>query len=239
MIETFNLLEKTFVDLKIQYDEKTLRKFETYMQMVLEWNQKVNLTSITNESEFVVKHFVDSIACVEHPALSGAKKIIDIGTGAGFPGIPLALIYPNIEFVLMDSVNKKLIIVKEILTKLGLENVRLVHGRAEDLAHKKEHREQYDICVSRAVAKLQILSEYCLPFVKTGGYFIAYKGLEIEQEIQDSLKAIAVLGGQIERIAPYKINDVEIRHQIIYIKKKENTPEKYPRKAGIPQKEPL
>lgn len=239
MIEAFNLLERAFIDLKIRYDQKTLQKFETYMQLVLDWNQKVNLTSITNEREFVIKHFVDSILCAELPALAKAKTIIDIGTGAGFPGIPLALIYPDIKFVLMDSVNKKLIIVKEILTKLGLKNVTLIHGRAEDLGHQKQHREHYDICVSRAVARLQVLSEYCLPFVKKEGYFIAYKGREIKQELADSLKAINILGGEIDEISLFNMNDLEMAHQIIYIKKVADTPEKYPRKAGTPQKEPL
>ncbi len=239
MREALKLLEKAFVDLEIQYDQTTLAKFETYMQLVLEWNEKVNLTSITDEREFVIKHFVDSLMCVSHKSLSSASKIIDIGTGAGFPGIPLALIYPDKKFMLMDSVNKKLIIVKEIMGKLNIRNATVVHGRAEDLGHQKQHREQYDICVSRAVAKLQVLSEYCLPFVKPGGYFIAYKGSEVEQEITDSQKAIDVLGGEIEEIAPFKIDDLKMGHNLIYIRKNAETPQKYPRKPGTPQKEPI
>ena len=239
MIAAFSLLERAFVDLKIAYDQELLLKFENYMQLVLDWNEKINLTSITDEKDFVTKHFIDSLQCAEHPAVAKAKKIIDIGTGAGFPGIPLALIYPDIEFVLMDSINKKLIVLKEIKTKLGLPNVTLVHARAEDLGHQKQHRGNYDICVSRAVAKLQVLSEYCLPFVKREGYFIAYKGSDINQEVADGQRAIEVLGGRIERISPFAMNDMEMGHQLIYIKKERDTPERYPRKAGIPQKEPL
>jgi 16S rRNA (guanine527-N7)-methyltransferase len=239
MIAAFSLLEKAFVDLKIEYNQELLLKFESYMQLILEWNEKINLTSITDEKDFIIKHFIDSLLCTAHPAVSRAKKIIDIGTGAGFPGIPLALIYPDIEFVLMDSINKKLIVLKEITKKLGLPNVFIVHARAEDLGHQKQHRESYDICVSRAVAKLQVLSEYCLPFVRREGYFIAYKGSDINQEVADSQRAIEVLGGQIEAISPFTLNDMEIGHQLIYIKKEKDTPEKYPRKAGIPQKEPI
>lgn len=239
MIEAFKLLEKEFIDLEIPYDQDILNKFEVYMELVLEWNEKVNLTAITDKTEFIVKHFVDSIMCAKHPAMASSKRIIDIGTGAGFPGIPLALIYPDKQFVLVDSVNKKLLILKEIIIKLSLNNVKVIHGRAEDMAHQKQHREQYDICVSRAVAKLQVLSEYCLPFIKKDGYFIAYKGRDIEQEILDSEKAIGLLGGKIDSITPMSPDETQLGHRIIYIRKIENTSAGYPRKAGMPQKQPL
>jgi 16S rRNA (guanine527-N7)-methyltransferase len=225
--------------LGIHYQKDTLEKFQRYMDLVLEWNKKVNLTAITSKEEFEIKHFVDSIAICGFSQIHGIKKIIDVGTGAGFPGIPLAIIYPDKEFFLMDSLNKRVKIIDEISTELGLNNVTFWHGRAEDLAHNKEFREQFDLCVSRAVANLAVLSEYCLPFVKVGGWFAAYKSEGIEKEIEASQNAIKLLGGHLEEGEEINIEGFGLDHRILMIHKIKRTVSKYPRKAGTPTKEPL
>lgn len=234
-----NLLTNTFDKLKITYDESTIYKFKKYMENILEWNNKVNLTSITDENEFIKKHYVDSILCCESRQFLCAKKIIDVGTGAGFPGIPLAIICPEKEFYLIDSLNKRIKIIESIAKDLNINNVRFYHGRAEDLAHSKEHREKYDLCVSRAVANLSVLSEYCLPFVKLGGWFAAYKSSGAEEEIKNSLKAIELLGGKMESYETFNLDGFDLDHKIIFIEKVKKTMTKYPRKAGTPAKEPL
>ncbi len=232
-------LMKAFDDLNISYNEEMLQKFERYMEQILWWNEKVNLTAIKDEQEFVIKHFVDSIMCAELISRENINTIIDVGTGAGFPGIPLAIIFPQKQFTLMDSTNKKINIIRDISKEMGLENVSFVHGRAEELGSDPQYREKFDVCVSRAVAGMAVLCEYCLPFVKTGGYFAAYKGKDIDQELADAEKAILILGGVVELIQPFASNGLEIGHKIIYIKKIIKTPEKYPRKAGKPLKEPI
>ena len=234
-----NLLRNVLDKLRLPCDDITIYKFERYMELILEWNEKVNLTSITDRDEFVKKHFVDSLVCCEFKQFQNAEKIIDVGTGAGFPGIPLAIIYPKKDFLLFDSTNKKIKIIEEIINELRIINVRLRHGRAEDLAHEKEHREQYDLCVSRAVANLAVLSEYCLPFVKVGGWFAAYKSYGAEDEIKDSIKAIDILGGQIEANKSFQMYGFDLNHNIVFINKVKKTLAKYPRKAGTPAKEPL
>ncbi|WP_027399630.1 16S rRNA (guanine(527)-N(7))-methyltransferase RsmG [Anaerovorax odorimutans] len=232
-------LKRALEQLNINYNDDMILKFEKYMDSILEWNDKVNLTAITDRKEFVKKHFIDSLACCELEQMKKFKKIIDVGTGAGFPGIPLAIIYPDKEFFLLDSLNKRIKIINEIKTSLDIDNVNLYHGRAEEFAHKKEFREKFDLCVSRAVANLSVLSEYCLPFVKVGGYFAAYKTGNAKEEIDNSLKAIDILGGIIEKKKIMNIDCFDLDHQIIIIKKIKNTISKYPRKAGIPGKEPL
>jgi 16S rRNA (guanine527-N7)-methyltransferase len=239
MKKSIQLLENALKQLDIAYTEEMLLQFEKHMTLTLEWNEKVNLTSITNEEEFVVKHFIDSIVCADLPFVKNAKNIIDIGTGAGFPGLSLAILFPEKKFLLADSVNKKVKIVAEIATAMGLKNVRLIHGRAEDLGNQSQHREKYDLCVSRAVAKLSVLSEYCMPFVKVGGYFIAYKGKGVENELLEAEKAIFTLGGEIDRVVPFEIKDLMLEHQLICIKKDKKTPDKFPRTAGKPSKEPI
>lgn len=237
MSDQFNLLENALTELHINYTDKMVDQFKDYMKLVLEWNEKINLTAIKEEREFIIKHYIDSILCADKMDL--CQKIIDIGTGAGFPGIPLSIIFPQKSFLLIDSLNKRIKFINEAAQEIGLQNVRAVHGRAEDFGSSTEHREQYDLCVSRAVAKLNVLSEYCLPFVKVGGHFAAYKSMDIEEELNESTKALKVLGGKMEQSIPLSLKDINIDHQIIYIKKYKNTPKEYPRKSGIPEKKPL
>ena len=232
-------LEKALKELNIPYNHETIHKFELYMRGILEWNKKVNITSITEETEFIEKHFIDSILCVPNDEFQSSLNIIDIGTGGGFPGIPLALAAPDKQFVLIDSLNKRIKIINELCETIGINNVTAIHGRAEEIARKKGHRERYDLCVSRAVANLATLSEYCLPFIKQGGYFLAYKGPDLEQELDQSKKAICVLGGEIKRQETSLLEDFYLKHKIVFIEKKVKTPSKYPRKAGTPSKEPL
>lgn len=232
-------LELAFEQLNIKANSDTTHKFEQYMKLVLAWNEKVNLTAITDEENFIKKHFVDSLLCAEFDELKNAKTVIDVGTGAGFPGVPIALIFPDKQFLLIDSLNKRIKILKEMLNELGVSNVEVLHSRAEDLAHKKEYREKFDICVSRAVANLAVLAEYCLPFINIGGFFISYKGSDIEEELDGAKKAITLLGGKITDIRNTSIDDFDLNHNMIIIRKEKQTQSKYPRKAGIPAKEPL
>lgn len=233
------LLIEALEDMGLLCDEDKLYKFQKYMELILEWNEKVNLTSITEQAEFVKKHYVDSIAICGTPQMSGAKSIIDVGTGAGFPGIPLAILYPEKEFLLMDSLNKRIRIIEEISREIGLRNVSFQHGRAEELAQNREYREKFDLCVSRAVANLAVLSEYCLPFVKVGGWFAAYKTGTIEDELRESAHAITLLGGQLEENISLSIKGYDLDHRLLMIKKVKKTLAKFPRKAGTPAKEPL
>jgi 16S rRNA (guanine527-N7)-methyltransferase len=232
-------LKKAMTQLGIKYDDETIEQFQTYRELVLSWNEKLNLTAIKDPEDFEIKHFVDSLLCCGYPAFNQAKKMIDVGTGAGFPGMPLAICFPQKEFVLVDSTNKKIKILNEIIETLNLSNVSTIHARAEDLAREKLHRERYDLCLSRAVANLALLSEYCLPFVKVNGHFAAYKALNSEEEIEASHKALQVLGGKLEARTTVAVDGVELNHQILWIKKSKATPANYPRKAGIPVKSPI
>jgi 16S rRNA (guanine527-N7)-methyltransferase len=232
-------LTEALKDMGLAYDEESLRKFQRYMELILEWNEKVNLTSIIDPNEFVKKHYVDSIAICSFSQMKEAQSIIDVGTGAGFPGIPLAILYPDKKFLLMDSLSKRIRIIEEIAGEIGLQNVNFRHGRAEELAQEKEYREQFDLCVSRAVANLAVLSEYCLPFVRVGGRFAAYKTGAAEEELNESLHAIELLGGRLEENKQLNIKGYDLDHRIIFIKKVKKTLSKYPRKAGTPAKEPL
>ena len=220
-------------------DEVTVNKYQQYMEGVLDWNEKVNLTNITDPEEFVIKHFIDSIICIDYPEFEEAGKIIDVGTGGGFPGVPLAIAAPDKEFILMDSLNKRLKIIDELCGQIGIGNVTTVHARAEELAKNKAHREQYDLCVSRAVANMATLAEYCLPFIKVGGCLMAYKGPDAEREVEEARKALYLLGGHVEEIREGNLKEFGIDHKVVIIKKVKNTPSKFPRKAGTPAKEPL
>ena len=232
-------LQIALEQLNIPYTEETLEKYRLYMEGIIEWNEKVNLTSITDKDEFIKLHFIDSIMSVPTEEFQKAKKIIDVGTGGGFPGIPLALAAPDKEFVLMDSLNKRIKIINQLCEEIGINNVTAVHARAEELAKNKLHRQKYDLCVSRAVANLSTLSEYCLPFIKQGGWFLSYKGPDTDKELADAKKAIKILGGQIDREELASLESSGLEHKIIFIKKVKDTPAKYPRKAGTPSKEPL
>ena len=219
--------------------EKQRSTLEKYMEGILTWNEKVNLTNITDPAEFRIKHNADSLMCVDFPEFQEAESVIDVGTGGGFPGIPLAVYAPDKHFTLLDSLNKRLRIIDELAGELEINNITLVHGRAEDIAKKPEHREKYDLCVSRAVSNLATLSEYCLPFIRVGGYLLAYKGPGAEEEAKDAEKALKILGGSIIDIRQTSMEEYGLDHRILVIKKVRNTPKAYPRKAGTPLKEPL
>ena len=219
--------------------EEQKLKLEKYMEGILSWNEKVNLTNITDPAEFRIKHNADSLMCVNFPEFQSAKNIIDVGTGGGFPGIPLAVYAPDKHFTLLDSLNKRLRIIDELAGGLDITNITLVHGRAEDVARNREHREKYDLCVSRAVSNLATLSEYCLPFIKVGGYLLADKGPGADQEVKDAEKALKTLGGSLVDIRETTMEEYGLDHRILVIEKVRNTPKAYPRKAGTPLKEPL
>lgn len=238
-------LEKVLVELGFPKDDRVLQKFQEYRENVLKWNEAVNLTAITDPVEFEIKHFVDSIVICSDERVKNAENIIDVGTGAGFPGVPLAILYPHKKFTLMDSLGKRMKIVETLCREIGLNNVEVLHARAEELARKKEYRESYDLCVSRAVANLSTLSEYCLPFVKVGGWFAPYKTAAAEEEIINGKKAVKMLGGEIvsrltfQESQSFEQDGEKMEHLILWIEKKKNTLAKYPRKPGTPAKEPL
>jgi 16S rRNA (guanine527-N7)-methyltransferase len=237
-----DILRETLEALGASDIENKLGLLTAYKKEILDWNKMVNLTSISEE-EFDIKHYVDSLSISDEDCVRKAHTIIDIGTGAGFPGVPLAVLYPEKKFVLVDSLNKRVKIITETVDKLGITNVEAVHGRAEELANRKEYREAFDLCVSRAVANLSTLSEYCIPFVKTGGFFLAYKGPESVDEIAAAANAVRILGGAVPVVRQQSFrNNIEgydLDHITVIIKKEKSTPKKYPRKAGTPSKEPL
>ena len=225
--------------LGITLSEKQIQQFIRYYELLVEWNSFMNLTAITEYEEVMEKHFVDSLAVVKVCDFHQIKSLIDIGTGAGFPGIPLKIAFPHLEVVLLDSLNKRTKFLNEVINQLGLENIRTIHGRAEDYAKQKEYREQFDVCVSRAVANLSTLSEYCIPYVRNMGEFISYKSGKIEEEVEQSRKAVFILGGKISRIEKFCLADTDMERSFVIIKKEKKSPGKYPRKAGMPSKEPL
>lgn len=233
---------KFVADLKefdIVLNDKQINQFMSYYEMLVEWNGFMNLTAITEFDEVIKKHFVDSLSLVRAIDLKKEISIIDIGTGAGFPGLPLKIAFPNLKVTLLDSLNKRIKFLDEVINKLELTNIDTVHGRAEDFAKPQALREKYDLCVSRAVANLTILSEYCLPFVKEGGKFISYKSEKISEEMETAKGAIFLLGGKISSQVEFTLPDSDIYRNLFIIDKVKATPKKYPRKAGLPSKEPL
>ncbi|SCN26555.1 Ribosomal RNA small subunit methyltransferase G [Clostridium sp. N3C] len=238
-LEYYDIMEKAFANHNLSLSHEAYEQFMTYMALIQEWNQKINLTAITEDEDIIKKHFIDSIQCYKFKEFHNFNTIIDIGTGAGFPGIPIKIADRNKKITLLDSLNKRIIFLNEVIAKLGLEDITAVHSRAEDLARKNEHREKYDCVVSRAVANMAVLSEYCLPYAKVGGYFMALKGPAIEEEILNSKKAISTLGGEIEEILPVPIVDTDLKHNIVIVRKVKNTPKEYPRKAGAITKKPI
>ena len=219
--------------------DEQLNQFQKFYDLVIDWNTKINLTAITDEKEFAIKHVMDSLTLWDEKKFAGVKKILDVGTGAGFPAIPLKIFKPNVEIFLLDSLAKRVEFLKKVATELNLENVTCIHGRAEDLARQNNFRESFDLVTARAVARLNIISEYCLPFVKIGGTFAALKGKQFLEEVAEAENAVKILGGGkiicAEKILP-EIPDVRA---VIYIYKKFSTPKKFPRKAGTPSKNPL
>lgn len=230
---------KQLEKLNIELNEKQREQFHRYYELLVEWNKVMNLTGITEYDEVNEKHFVDSLAVAKVIDLKKIDTVLDIGTGAGFPGLPLKIAYPHLNVVLMDSLQKRINFLNKVVNELGLKNVENLHGRAEDYAKKVEYREQFDLCVSRAVANLSTLSEYCIPFTKVGGVFVSYKSGEIDQEVKDSGNAIKLLGGELEEIVKFQLPDTDINRSFVKIKKVAATKKKYPRKAGMPSKEPL
>lgn len=226
-------------ELEIELSETQLQQFERYYELLVEWNKVMNLTAITAYEEVYEKHFLDSLAIVKVEDMNQIESIIDIGTGAGFPGIPLKIAFPHLKVVLLDSLNKRINFLNTVIEELGLENIETLHGRAEDYAKKVDYREQSDLCVSRAVANLSTLSEYCLPYVKVGGKFIPYKSGEITTEADEAKKAVGILGGNVKKILKFHLPDSDITRSFVVIEKGKATPKKYPRKAGLPSKEPL
>lgn len=216
--------------------EKEAQNLYKYMKLMLEWNKNVNLTAITEEKEIIYKHFIDSLSVNKY--LTNKEKIMDIGTGAGFPGIPLKIFNKDLNFILVDSLNKRINFLEEVKNELNLNKLELLHARAEELAKNKNYRENMDIVVSRAVARLRILAEYMLPFVKKNGICICMKGPNIEEEIEESKKSLEILGGKIEKIE-HIILPGDLERNIILIRKIKETPSRYPRKAGTPVKQPL
>lgn len=235
----FTVFEKGCSQLGIELNDGQKEQFVKFYEYLIEKNKVMNLTGITDFQEVLVKHFLDSLSCVKVSDMSGVKKIIDVGTGAGFPGIPLKIAYPDIEFCLLDSLKKRVNFLEETFQLLNLRKITAIHGRAEEFARDKVHREAYDLCVSRAVSNLATLSEYCLPYVKKGGCFISYKSGKVKEEAQQAEKAVSILGGRIKDIKYFILPGSEIERSLVVIEKTKNTSPKYPRKAGTPLKEPL
>lgn len=235
--------QKDIAQFGIMFHGKQLEQLLIYYEMLVEWNEKMNLTAITEYEEVMKKHFVDSLSLVkaydmgkdEFPACS----LIDVGTGAGFPGMVLKIAFPEWKVTLLDSLNKRIQFLDAVIQRLELTEIRAVHGRAEDYAKEEAYREKYDLCVSRAVANLATLSEYCLPFVKEGGLFISYKSGQTEGEVKTAEQAIRILGGRIKERKEFMLPDTDISRTLIVIKKEKPTPKKYPRKAGLPSKQPI
>ena len=232
-----NKMSKYANELNIELSTKQLQDFYDYMNLLLEWNKKINLTAITEIDDVILKHFIDSLTIAKH--LKNSDNLVDVGTGAGFPGIPISIWNENINITLLDSLNKRIIFLNEVIRKLNLKNIKTIHGRAEEFGQNKKTREKYEIVTSRAVANLTTLSEYLLPIVKVGGKCICMKGPNIEQELNEAKFAIKELGGEIEKIENCILPDSDIERNIIIIKKIKETPKKYPRKVGLPSKEPI
>ena len=233
------LLEIKLKELNIQINEIQKKQFDTFYSMLVEWNKVMNLTGITEYEEVIEKHFVDSLSIVNIFDLSEVNTLIDVGTGAGFPGIPLKIAFPHLKITLLDSLNKRINFLDSVIDELKLDGIYTIHGRAEDFAKKDDYRERYDLCVSRAVANLSTLSEYCLPYIRVGGMFVSYKSGDVDDEVLESKKAISILGGKLDNVVKFQLPGTDINRSFIKIEKIKNTGKKYPRKAGLPSKEPL
>lgn len=225
--------------LEIELSDGQIRQFLRYYELLTEWNKVMNLTAITEYEEVVLRHFLDSLASVKVWDFKNTDTVIDVGCGAGFPGIPLKIAFPNIRLVLLDSLNKRIKFLNQVVDELGLSQVKTIHGRAEDFARQKEYREQFDLCVSRAVANLSTLSEYCLPYVKVNGSFVAYKSGKIEEEVSAAEKAVKLLGGSLSKLVKFRLPDTDLERSFVMVKKEKQTSQRFPRKAGMPGKEPL
>ena len=226
-------------ELEIELTEKQFQQFIQYYELLVEKNKVMNLTGITEWEEVVQKHFLDSLSLVYAVDIEDGMKMLDLGTGAGFPGIPLKIAFPQIDIVLLDSLNKRIKFLQEVIDTLRLKKIKAIHGRAEEFAQKKEYREKFEVVVSRAVANLSTLSEYCIPFLEIGGAFISYKSGEIQEELEQADRAILELGGSLASIETFKLPDSDVSRSLVMIEKEESTKKKYPRGGGKPSKDPL
>ena len=226
-------------ELGVSLTDKQIEQFLIYYELLTEWNSFMNLTAITEYEDVLKKHFVDSVSLIQAVDVRKELTLIDVGTGAGCPGLALKIAYPELKVTLLDSLQKRIQFLDAVIEKLGLEGIETIHGRAEDFAKPQKLRESFDLCVSRAVANLSTLSEYCLPFVKVGGYFIPYKSEKIAQEKEEAEKALELLGGKFERQVEFMLPSSDIYRNLFVIKKVKETPKKFPRKAGLPAKEPI
>ncbi len=231
--------EKGLSDWNLKLSEKQIGQFLLYYERLIEKNKVMNLTAITEYEEVIHKHFLDSLSLILIPVFKGKGSLIDVGTGAGFPGIPLKIAFPELQVVLLDSLNKRVNFLNEVIAEMGLSGITAVHGRAEDAGRSPEYREKFDFCVSRAVANLSVLSEYGMPFIKPGGYFIPYKSGKAEDEIKEAGNAVRLLAGKVEDTVSFMIPNTDMDRTLVLIKKTAPIHRKYPRKAGTPQKEPL
>lgn len=232
-----SLLIESAKKIDIILSDEQVNKFYKYMSLLIEWNKKINLTAITEPKDIILKHFIDSMTISKY--IKDSDRIIDVGTGAGFPGIPIKIIKEENEIVLLDSLNKRISFLNEVIKELGLNNINCIHSRAEEAGRNKNFREKFDISTSRAVANMSVLSEYLIPFTKMGGKVIFMKGSEIEQELEDSKNAIKLLGGKINKIDNFYLPNSDMQRNVILIDKIEKTNSKYPRKPGTPTKEPI
>lgn len=231
--------ENQLNELGIMLSDKQYKQFDKYYELLVEWNKVMNLTGITDYDEVNEKHFIDSLSIVKALDLSKINTVIDIGTGAGFPGIPLKIAFPHLKITLLDSLNKRIRFLDSVIAELELEDIRTIHGRAEDFARQAGYREQFDLCVSRAVANLSTLSEYCIPYVKVGGFFVSYKSGDVQDELVNAKTAVSVLGGTQNKPIIFQLPGSDISRSFIKIKKIKPTGKKFPRKAGLPSKEPI
>ncbi|MCR5836516.1 MAG: 16S rRNA (guanine(527)-N(7))-methyltransferase RsmG [Lachnospiraceae bacterium] len=233
------LFIKCLDELNLTASDKQINQFYQFYDLLIEKNKVMNLTSITEIDDVIIKHFIDSLSIVKIFDLNSVNSLIDVGTGAGFPGVPIKIMYPELNVVLMDSLNKRIKFLEESCSQIGLHNIDFIHGRAEELGRNVKYREQFDICVSRAVANLSTLSEYCLPFVKVGGNFICYKSGESDDEIKSAKKAVDLLSGVIDDRVDFELPNSDFSRTLLKIDKVKSMSKKYPRKAGTPSREPL
>lgn len=238
-MQYFDLMKSACDSIGMDFNEEKYEKFITYKNLLQEWNEKINLTAITEDEEVIKKHFIDCIKAFSTEEFKTAKTVIDVGTGAGFPGLPIAIMRDDVEVTLLDSLNKRINFLETVARSVKLNNITTIHSRAEDGARQKHLRESFDIATSRAVANMAVLSEFCLPYVKVGGHFIALKGPMINEELDDARSAIGTLGGKVVNVIEVNIEGTDLKHNLVIVKKVKETPKTYPRKAGTITKKPL